>query len=80
MCKTCPFGPEGLVELRNTVMTRMLNDGVSQVCHGTEGKNRKPNSLCRGARDQLLVLFHRMQFIDEPTDEAWDAKRRVLGV
>jgi hypothetical protein len=32
------------------------------------------------ARDRMLTLFFRMDFIDEATDEAWDAKRQELGV
>ncbi len=82
MCPTCPFARshEQAVELQSQVIARMLRDGASQICHGTEGPERQPNTLCRGARDQMLTLFHRMQFIDSPTDEAWDAKRLEYGV
>jgi hypothetical protein len=82
LCSTCPFARshEQSVALQSQVIARMLSDGASQICHRTEGPGREPRSLCRGARDQMLELFHRMQFIDKATDEAWDAKRLELGV
>jgi hypothetical protein len=58
----------------------MLDDGGSQICNGTEGAKREPRSLCRGARDYMLTLFYRMQFVDAATDEAWDEKHQQLGV
>jgi hypothetical protein len=81
-CRTCPFAETHAtaITLQNRIIDRMLDDGGSQICHGTEGENRKPRSLCRGARDHMLILFYRMQFIDAPTDEAWEAKRLELGV
>jgi hypothetical protein len=81
-CKTCPFAQshESAIALQSTIIARMLDDGGSQICHGTEGANREPRSLCRGARDRMLMLFYRMQFIDAPTDDAWDEKRKELGV
>jgi hypothetical protein len=81
-CRTCPFAHshETAIALQSSIIARMLDDGGSQICHGTEGANREPRSLCRGARDHMLTLFFRMQFIDAPTDEAWDDKRRELGV
>jgi hypothetical protein len=81
-CRTCPFTQTNptAIALQNRIIDRMLDDGSSQICHGTEGANREPESLCRGARDLMLTLFYRMQFIDAPTDKAWDEKRRELGV
>jgi hypothetical protein len=81
-CRTCPFvqSHEQAIALQNTIIARMFQGGGSQICHGTEGQNREPRSLCRGAREQMLTLFYRMGFIDEATDEAWDVKRRELGV
>jgi hypothetical protein len=81
-CRTCPFAHshESAIALQSTIIARMFQDGGSQICHGTEGPNREPRSLCRGARDRMLTLFFRMGFIDEATDEAWDVKRRELGV
>jgi hypothetical protein len=81
-CKTCPFAHshESAIALQSTIIARMFQDGGSQICHGTEGPNRKPTSLCRGARDHMLTLFYRIGFIDEATDKSWDAKRQELGV
>jgi hypothetical protein len=36
--------------------------------------------LCRGARDKQLWLFAAMGFISEPTDAAWEAKCKELGL
>lgn len=36
--------------------------------------------LCRGARDVQLAYFFALKLIPAPTDEAWDAKRKELGV
>ncbi len=81
-CNTCPFAQThaGAVALQSAIVERMLGDGGSQICHGSEGPGREPRSLCRGARDRMLVLFHRIGFIEEATDEAWDARREELGV
>jgi hypothetical protein len=80
-CSTCPFAQThvGAIALQSTIVERMLSGG-SQICHGTEGPGREPRSLCRGARDRMLMLFYRMGFIDEATDECWDAKREEVGV
>lgn len=63
-CKTCPFkkdknGIEQDVELCNEVIKRTLFKG-HQICHGTEGKNRKPNNRCKGAFDHNLIIYDRM--------------------
>jgi hypothetical protein len=81
-CRTCPFAHshESAIALQSTIIARMFQDGGSQICHGTEGQNRKPTSLCRGARDHMLVLFCRMGFINAATDEAWDEKRKEVGI
>jgi hypothetical protein len=81
-CRTCPFAQshDQVIALQSTIIARMFQDGGSQICHGTEGPNREPRSLCRGAREQMLMLFYRIGFIEEGTNEAWDVKRRELGV
>lgn len=76
-CATCPFSAHGCRETAKSVVQRVLSKG-SQMCHSSgwpEGKR-----LCRGARDIQLRVFASMGFIDAPTDEAWDAKRKELGV
>jgi hypothetical protein len=81
-CRTCPFANphREAIALQSTIIARMFHDGGSQICHGTEDPNREPRSLCRGAREQMLMLFYRIGFIEEATNEAWDVKRRELGV
>lgn len=53
---------------------------ASQICHHPRLHGHTETHLCRGARDHQLVVFHRMGVIDAPTDEAWAAKRKELGV
>lgn len=73
-CKTCPFGEEGNLDVKHNVESRLLE--ALQMCHGTGWP--KGTHLCRGARDWQLQVFYRLGVITEPTDEAWDAKRREL--
>lgn len=67
-CHTCPFNPDGVREIRTSVEQRCLTK-ASQLCHGTDNK-----TLCRGARDFQLMIFHRLGFLTEPTDKAWAAR------
>lgn len=65
-CKTCPFkenenGYWQDVELANTVIGRTLFKG-HQICHGTEGGNRKPNNRCKGAFDHNMEIYERLGF------------------
>lgn len=74
MCKTCPFGTDGDLGLRNSVTSRLLS--VSQTCHSTGvaiGK-RRDTHICRGARDWQLTIMHRLGVISAPTDAEWAAK------
>ena len=80
LCHTCPFRLDGDIALRNTVMQRVLTKQSSQICHGTEGPNRKAQTLCRGARNELLQMFYRIGFLEAATDEAWNSARARLGV
>lgn len=66
-CKTCPFRPNenGLwcnPELANEVIARTLFK-ASQICHGTEGKNREPNHKCKGAYDHNMVIYRRLNMV-----------------
>jgi len=63
-CKTCPFKPDENgrwqdVELSNKVIERTLFKS-QQICHGTEGKNRKANNRCKGAYDHNLTIYERL--------------------
>ncbi len=88
MCSTCPFRDgvdEKYSDLRPMLTISALSE-ASRICHQTGTNNAfhartgKPPVLCRGARDVQLRLFHSIGFIEEPTDEAWAAKRNELGV
>lgn len=65
-CKTCPFKEDERgrwqdVELANTVIQRTLFKG-HQICHGTEGKNRKANNRCKGLFNHNSTIYERMGF------------------
>ena len=68
-CKTCPFKPTEKghwqnVELANVVVGRTLFKG-QQICHGTEGKNRKAKNRCKGSYDYNKEIYARMAIRDE---------------
>jgi len=83
-CATCPFRDDSpYADLRNELTISALSES-SRICHST-GVNalyttRKPEQLCRGARDQQLQVLHAMGFLSEATDDAWDAKCREMGL
>jgi hypothetical protein len=67
-CKTCPFklNSEGKwqnFELANSVINRTIFKG-SQICHGTEGKNRKPKNRCKGAFEYNETIYKRIVKIE----------------
>jgi len=79
-CATCPFredvnGRSVDPELRGKVEARVLTE-ASQICHHPVLYGKKEFELCRGARNFQLMFFHRIGFLDAPTDEAWEAKRK----
>ena len=59
---------------------------TSRICHSTGANNAinrrtgKPPLLCRGARNVQLQAMHGMGMIVAPTDEAWDAKCKEMGL
>lgn len=62
-CASCPFktidGRWQNVQLANVVIYRTLFK-AQQICHGTEGKNRKPRFRCKGAFDHNMVIYQRL--------------------
>jgi hypothetical protein len=78
-CATCPFNADGVREIREMVARRCLTE-VSQICHHPRLHGKKETTLCRGARDLQLEVFAACGFIEAATDEAWDKKRKELGV
>lgn len=84
MCSSCPFRPEGLTELA-PYLTRQAITEASRICHSTGnsavyGRTGKSPHLCRGARDVQLKAFFKMKGISAPTDEAWEAKCKEMGL
>jgi hypothetical protein len=79
-CPTCPFHPKSKLAYLAPDLTQSALTTGSRICHSTGANNAihkktgKPEELCRGARDQQLQMFHRLGFIEEPTDEAWAKK------
>lgn len=84
-CATCPFRPGSkYAALAPGLALSALGD-ASRICHstGSNAINRrtgKPSRLCRGARDVQLAAFHSTGFIAAPTDQAWQAKCKALGI
>lgn len=65
-CKTCPFrkdenGRQLNPKLAAKVQSRTLFK-AHQICHGTEGKNRKANNRCKGAFDANMEIYERMGY------------------
>lgn len=63
-CKTCPFkedcnGRRRDPKLADAVIARTLFK-AHQICHGTEGPNRKANNRCKGAFDNNSEIYRRM--------------------
>lgn len=85
-CATCPFRDGSKFEFLATDLAFSALSEASRICHSTGSNNAinhrtgKPEKLCRGARDIQLKLFASIGFIEAPTDEAWDKKRKELGV
>lgn len=79
MCPTCPFQPTGDKSIEAQVMKRCMTKG-SQICHHPALHGKKQHSLCRGARNYQLHLFHRMGVIEAPTDKAWNKARQEMGI
>lgn len=78
-CASCPFREDGDPRLRAAVISR-TNVKASQICHHPRVHGKKETHLCRGARDEQLVLLHRMGLIKEPTDACFEeTSRGVLG-
>lgn len=84
-CATCPFRAGSKYEYLRGELAMSAISEASRICHstGSNAINRrtgKPSRLCRGARDVQLAAFHSTGFIDAPTDQAWQAKCKALGI
>lgn len=79
-CPTCPFtqnesGREADPNIAGKVRRRCLTE-ASQICHHPRIHGMKEDHLCRGARDFQLEFFHRIGFLETPTDEEWENKQK----
>lgn len=79
-CETCIFRDvqHFVSPARLQVIKNYLIAGERHVCH-------KPSSMrndvaCRGGRNLQLLIWHRMGFIDAPTDDALYAAMESEGV
>jgi hypothetical protein len=84
MCATCPWRKGSpYAHLRSTLELSAMTQ-ASRICHSTGSNNvinrrtGQPEKICRGARDVQLDMLHKLNFLTEPTDAAWDAKVREL--
>jgi len=86
MCATCPWREGSPFAYLRPDLTESALTSASRICHSTGRDNAinrrtgKPERLCRGARDEQLAMFARLGFLDEPTDAAWAAKCREMGI
>jgi hypothetical protein len=85
MCDSCPFRVGSRYAHLAEYLTRSSFEGYSRICHSTgisaiKGRTGKPERMCRGARDIMLRFFHSTGFLPEPTDSAWAAKAKELGL
>ncbi len=85
-CATCPFREGSQYAYLAGDLGRSALGEASRICHSTGSNNAinrrtgKPSMLCRGARDLQLKYFTAIGFLDKPTDEAWESKRKELGL
>lgn len=83
-CATCPFREHSEHRELMPVLIMSALTEASRICHHT-GVNalyrtKKPEQLCRGAREMQLRYFYHIGYIEAPTDEAWDKKLKELGL
>jgi hypothetical protein len=84
-CATCPFREGSKTEFLRDYLSKASLENA-RICHSTGRNNAfnkrtgRPDHICRGSRDFQLQIFYRMGFLSAPTDEAWAAKRKELGV
>jgi len=81
-CPTCPFnkdenGHDAVPDIADMVRRRCLTE-ASQICHHPRLHGKEEDHLCRGARDFQLELFYRFDFLETPTDEAWEKKMQEI--
>jgi hypothetical protein len=63
-CKTCPFKPDKDGRMQDAKLASVVQGRTlfkaHQICHGTEGKNRKAHNRCKGAYDANMEIYERL--------------------
>ena len=81
-CATCPFREDEQGRCEDPRLTNRIKQDVltqaSQICHHPRLDGKEETHLCRGARDFQIEIFHRIGFLDVPTDEAWNEKFNTI--
>jgi hypothetical protein len=77
-CATCPWRSDGGIlddqpELKAQLAISVLSDS-SQYCHAPAFKGMAETRVCRGSRDHQIEFFYNCGFLNEATDECWEAK------
>jgi hypothetical protein len=86
MCATCPWRDGSPYAYLTAGLERSALGEASRICHSTGSNNAinartgRPAALCRGARNVQLNVLAAMGFLSAPTDDAWAAKCRELGI
>ena len=86
MCATCPWRDDSPYAYLRADLEQSALTQSSRICHSTGENNAinkhtgKPERLCRGARNVQLEYFRSIGFINEATDESWNARCEELGI
>ena len=83
-CSSCPFRKNKQGRYPDERLVARIQQDVitnaNQVCHHPRLSGKAGHSLCRGARDFQLQIFHSIGFLEEATDECWDLMREKSQV
>lgn len=85
-CHTCIFRPAQQVVCpqRLAEIQAYLLQGNTHLCHSPDqaepASHKRNTHACRGGRDWQLQIWHRLGFLDQPTDEALDLAMRQMGI
>lgn len=79
-CATCVFKREcegglALAPHRRAKIEAQVLSGNNQLCHHDNDK-----TICKGGRDYVLIIWHRMGLIESATAKALNKKLASLGL
>lgn len=81
-CTTCPFRENEQGRCNDPRLVDRIKKEVlieaSQICHHPRLDGKEETHLCRGARDFQLEILHRIGFLDTPTDESWNERKKAV--